>query len=272
MSEMKPQMLKGPILLGLQQNHSLSAREKLKQSSPYSMRRVQGNLFALYAISAVGLAVGSLLHRQWAGLPWIGMVWAPLPLLLLSSILRRRLRRPDEQVISAIDWLKQQAKQQGLGAVLAKGARIVWLTSQGVYALPNRFFSWDSFVEVSLEEMSLGHELRPTLLLKFRLKRPRNVTKWLIYSFMGVCFLLSCAGALVSYIFFRHYGLRDDVLSLIFAVLAAFSLEGEIMLRYQEQHRQEKVDLEVLLDQQHVQLKELHSFIIQCLPEGTKLK
>jgi hypothetical protein len=268
MTEIIPKALEGPIVLGMQQNRSNTTPNKTDQRSLSLTRRAQGYFFAFFVIGTVGLAVGAFVHRQWIGLPWVGMVWSPLPILFIIFIFKRKLRLPDEQVISAIDWLTQQAKQQGLASVLDKGAKLVWLTSQGVYALPRKYFPWTSFMKVSIEEELFGRVPRPALLLKLQLKKPRTTTKWWTYSFVGVSFLLSCVGSILSYICFRQYGLRDDVLSLIFAVLAALNLESEIILRYHEQHRWEKFDFELLFDQQHIQFAELYNFLTQHLPES----
>lgn len=199
----------------------------------------------------------------------------PYLALLCLFVFRKWKRRPDEHVISTIDWLMQQTVGDKLKSPMKnikKGVKITWLTGQGVYVRPHRFLSWSDFSGGLLQELPSANDNHQTVRLKLLLKAPRTTTRQLTYYFFALCVVVEGIGTYAFFFYFHHYGLRDDVLALLFAILASVSFQAEMYFRYYQQRWWEKLDLSVLFNEQQIGINELHEFLLTCLPQGAELE
>lgn len=266
----EPPLTEGPVFLGQVEKENPAPQEDAHPGGRFPGGKYWMILIGLSAACVVGLTVGALLHRQWTCLPWIAVSWAEYPLLSLLHNLKQKRHRPDEHVLAVRDWLRRQTERGAFGAPLTEGGATVWLTGEGLYS-QTHYLPWKQFSHVSLDQRFSMRDSALVHRLTLRLRWSRAVEKWWVIAWTIFSALCLIVGAAAFCVCLQRYGLRDDVLALLFALVVSLSASIAFTLRFLKERSRGRRGLAILLCERLILSDDLRDFFRHCLPAGVDL-
>lgn len=198
----------------------LAAGALRRPSRPFSLRLMPLGLWVAlgFGVLSLGLLVGSLLLREWSGVPGFLLGLVPAAVVALSLQRLRRAPERDESRVVRLDLLREQTRANHFGSLAPGVGRTGWLTASGVYLDSGEYQPWERFSGFSLDwsqpwvyRITLPG-LRPSPFQALRASFSRPVLLFLVA--LGP--LIEAGTALAG---FHRYGLHNDVLAALFACI-----------------------------------------------------
>lgn len=262
MESANPAPIQGPIIVG-QLDIKRTSQSPGQPVRADLIRRLRVFLTSSSVLGCASLMLAALLHHQIAAILCTLVTIAPVPILTAIIVIYERRDQPAERIVMIVDWLKQMPPMSLFSD--SERTKLGWLTDEGLYTFTKSYYPWGRLKICSLEPNVQVAPFETSHLLVLQ-AHEKNATKTrLLLMFLGFLLIIILVALSFLLIFLRQYGLRDDVLSLMCAIIfdiLAWMVFSTALFKIRRDRKQ-GWKLPFFVNVRHVQLDDLTKFVKQ---------